>query len=369
MIVEREAVVFMVAVAVVLEVVLSISKPIGVEAVVHKNVEIDVIAVGVLLKTCAVVIGVVVSSAVDVGLVAGDVGERLDLVMEVEAAEEEGVEGARVVEATDVAERPALLGAPFVGRGSEVTLGADVVGAAAVAADVCLCDAVERDAVVLTGIFVVSVALKVLPVRVVTVPEDSLVVLAVETEVVTGIVVVSVDWETDFVRGDVVFVTIVEKLEAGVVLVVMDIELVGLMTLVVVGRDLVVFTMNLVMWADFIVVGLVEEKLGISAAVLIVVVSLVVGASGLVEVVSFVVKITGFKVVVDLVVKAGGLELVMDLVEEITLVVVVGVVIVVEGLLVLEDLMVGAVDLAVVEDLGVSIRGLVETVDFGAVAV
>lgn len=367
MVVEREAVVFMVAVAVVSEVVLSISKPIGVEAVVHKNVEIDVIAVGVLVKTCAVVVGVVVSSAVDVGLVAADVGERLDLVMEVEAAEEEGVEGARVFEATDVAERPALLGAPFVGRGSEVTLGADVVGAAAVAADVCL--AVERHAVVLTGIFVVSVALKVLPVRVVTVPEDSLAVLVVETVVVAGIVVVSVDWETDFVRGDVVFVTTVEKLEPGVVLVVMDIELVGLMTLVVVGRDLVVFTTDLVMWEDFIVVGLVEEKLGISAAVLVVVVSLVVGASGLVEVVSFVVKITGFKVVVDLVVKAGGLELVMDLVEEVTLVVVVGVVIVVEGLLVLENLMVGAVDLAVVEDLGVSIRGLVETVDFGAVAV
>lgn len=40
----------------------------------------------------------------------------------------------------------------------------------------------------------------------------------------------------------------------------MDIELVGLGTLVVVGRDLVTY---LVFWADFIVVGLVEEKLGI----------------------------------------------------------------------------------------------------------
>lgn len=192
-------------------------------------------------------------------------------------------------------------------------------------------DAVEREAVVVDGIFVVSTALKVLPAKVVAVTEDRLTVLAVEAVVVGGIVVVNIDWETDFVRGDVVFVTIVEKLEAGVVLVLMDIELVGLMTLVVVGRALVVFTTDLVIWADFIVVGLVEEKLGISvgfgalvsdelvsATVLMVVVSLVVGASGLVEVVIFVVKITGFKVVVDLVVKAAGLELVMDLVEEIT---------------------------------------------------
>lgn len=42
---------------------------------------------------------------------------------------------------------------------------------------------------------------------------------------------------------------------------------------------------------------------------------------------------------------------------------------VVEGLLVLEDLMVGAADWAVVEDLGVLITGLVEIVDFVAVAV
>lgn len=80
------------------------------------TVAIVLTAAGVLVKTCAGAIGVAVSSAVDVGLVAADVGEREDLVMEVEAAEEE-VEGARVLKTADVAERSALLGASFVGRG------------------------------------------------------------------------------------------------------------------------------------------------------------------------------------------------------------------------------------------------------------
>lgn len=369
------------AVAVVSEVVSLTSKPVDIDVAVSADVEIDVMSAGVLVKTCAVVMGTVVSSAVDVGLVAAAVGERDDLVMEVEEAEEGRAEGAGVVKATDVVEIPTLLGTPFVVRGGKVALGADVVGAAVVAADVCLGDAVERETVVVAGIFVVFAALKVLPARVVAGTEDSVAVLAGETVVVAGGVVVNKDGETDFVRGDVVSATIVEKLEAGVLLV-MDIELVGLLTLVVVGRDLVVFTTDLVIWAGFIVVGPVEEKLGISvglsntvadelvsATVLMMVVGLVVGAPGLGEVVNFVVKITGFKVVVDLIVKAAGVEFAMDLVEEITLVVVVGVVIVVEGSLVLEDLLVGTADFAVVEDLGVLTTGLVETVDFAAVVV
>ena len=381
MVLEREAVVSMGAVAVVSEVVSLTSKPVDIDVAVSADVEIDVMSAGVLVKTCAVVMGTVVSSAVDVGLVAAAVGERDDLVMEVEEAEEGRAEGAGVVKATDVVEIPTLLGTPFVVRGGKVALGADVVGAAVVAADVCLGDAVERETVVVAGIFVVFAALKVLPARVVAGTEDSVAVLAGETVVVAGGVVVNKDGETDFVRGDVVSATIVEKLEAGVLLV-MDIELVGLLTLVVVGRDLVVFTTDLVIWAGFIVVGPVEEKLGISvglsntvadelvsATVLMMVVGLVVGAPGLGEVVNFVVKITGFKVVVDLIVKAAGVEFAMDLVEEITLVVVVGVVIVVEGSLVLEDLLVGTADFAVVEDLGVLTTGLVETVDFAAVVV
>lgn len=168
------------------------------------------------MKTCAGAIGVAVSSAVDVGLVAADMREREDLVVEVEAAEEE-VEGARVLKTADVAERPALLGASFVGKGGEVTLGADVVGVAVVAADVCLGDAVGREAVFVACLCVGSAALKVLPARAVVVTKNSVAVLAVEAVVVAGIVVVTIDWETDFVRGDVVFVTVVEKFEAGVV--------------------------------------------------------------------------------------------------------------------------------------------------------
>lgn len=383
MVLEREAVVSMGVVAVVSEVVSPTSKPVDIDVVVSVDVEIDVKSAGVLVKTCVVVTGTVVSSAMDVGLVAAAVGERDDLVMEVEETEEGRAEGAGVVKATDVVEIPTLLGTPFVVRGGKVALGADVVGSAVVAADVCLGDAVERETMVVAGIFVVFAALKVLvlPARVVAGTEDSVAVLAGETVVVAGGVVVNKDGETDFVRGDVVSATIVEKLEAGVLLV-MDIELVGLLTLVVVGRDSVVFTTDLVIWAGFIVVGPVEEKLGISvglsntvadvlvsATVLMMVVSLVVGASGLGEVVNLVVKITGFKVVVDLIVKAAGIEFTMDLVEEITLVVVVGVVIVVEGLLVLEDLLVGTADFAVVEDLGVLTTGLVETVDSVAVVV
>ena len=96
------------------------------------------------------------------------------------------------------------------------------------------------------------------------------------------------------VIGDVVFVTIVEKLEAGVVFVEMNTELVDSVTLMVVGRDLVVSATDLVIWTNFVGLGLVEEKLGISIGlssvvadklvsptVITVVVSLVVSASGL----------------------------------------------------------------------------------------
>ena len=189
MVVDAEGVVLMAAVAAVAGVVLPTSKVIDVELVNGAYVvEIDVVAARVLVKVHAVVKGAVVSTAVAVVLVAADMVEREDLVMEVEEAEGEEEEGARAVEATDVVVRPT----GFVMRGVGVMLG-DVVGAAVVAADVFLGGAVERETVVVAGIFVVSTALKVLPARVVAVTEDCVTVLAVGAVVAASVVLVNVD--------------------------------------------------------------------------------------------------------------------------------------------------------------------------------